>query len=158
MPLAIELAAARMRAMTPAQIAARLADRMRRLVYLSTVHPAPGSSVDDMMTHPQAPVARGIDYATMFCNDLDSETSEWLLSRLGPEPPGPMAEKLEPVALPPELASTYVLLERDEALPPDFQRLQARTAGAGEIVSFDAGHSAFASRPHELAELLLRFA
>jgi len=51
-----------------------------------------------------------------------------------------------------------VVLERDEALPPAFQREQARNAGVDEIVSFDAGHSAFASRPRDLAALLLRYA
>ena len=138
--------------------AARIPDRMRRLVYLSTSNPAAGESIHDLMKHPLSPLARGIDFAVMFCNDLDDETTAWLLSNLGPEPPGPMEEPMAPVELPADLASTYILLERDEALPPEFQRLQARNAGAREIVPFDAGHSAFASRPRELAALLLRYA
>ncbi len=40
-------------------------------------------------------------------------------------------------------------------MPPDLQREMARNAGAEEIIPFDSGHSAFASRPRELAELLL---
>jgi len=94
----------------------------------------------------------------MFCNDLDDETTAWLLSHLGPEPPGPMAEPVAAADLPADLDSTYILLERDEALLPEFQRAQARNARAREIVPFDAGHSAFASRPRELAALLLRYA
>ena len=138
--------------------AARVPDRMRRLVYLSTSNPAPGRSINDLMKEPLSPVTRGIDFKRMFCNDLDDETAAWLLSHVGPEPPGPMAEPVVAVALPEDLDSTYILLERDEALLPDFQRAQARTARAREIVPFDAGHSAFASRPRELAALLLRYA
>jgi hypothetical protein len=44
------------------------------------------------------------------------------------------------------------------ALPPALQREQARNAEVDEIVSLDAGHSAFASRPKELADLLLCYA
>lgn len=34
---------------------------------------------------------------------------------------------------------------------------EADTAGVQEILHFDSGHSAFASRPADLADLLLRF-
>jgi hypothetical protein len=69
-----------------------------------------------------------------------------------------MREPFVAAALPTGLPTTYVLLEQDEALPPDFQREQARNAGVQEIVPFDAGHSAFVSRPRELAALLLGWA
>lgn len=142
---------------TVPEAASRLAPRMRRLVFLSTAHPGPGRSVDQLMEHPLSPLSRGADFPRMFCNDLDEETTAWLLSNLGPEPAGPMREPVPAVALPAELATSYVLLERDEALPPELQREMARVAGAGELLPFEAGHSAFASRPRELAELLLRW-
>jgi pimeloyl-ACP methyl ester carboxylesterase len=138
--------------------AARVVDRMQRLIYLSTSNPAAGQSINDLMKHPLSPLSRRVDFDGMFCNDLDDETAAWLLSHLGPEPPGPMAEPVPPVALPDELPSTYILLERDEALPPAYQREQALNARVHEIVPFDAGHSAFASRPRDLADLLLRYA
>jgi hypothetical protein len=53
------------------------------------------------------------------------------------------------------LPAVYIVCEHDEALPPDLQRIQARNAGASEVLPFDSGHSAFASKPRELAELLL---
>jgi len=140
------------------QVAARIPDRVRRLIHLSTSYPAAGRSIDDLMKHPLSPVSRGVDFEVMFCNDLDEETSQWLLSRLCPEPPGPMAQPLAPAPLPAGIDSIYVLLERDETLPPELQREQARAAGVREIVPFDSGHSAFASRPRELAALLLRYA
>ena len=138
--------------------AARVADRLRRVIFLSTVNPPVGQSVADPMKHPLSPLSRGVDFPTMFCNDLDEETAAWLLGQLGPEPPGPTAEPVTVARLPSRVPSTYILLERDEALPPELQREQARTASADELVSFDAGHSAFASRPRDLAELLLRYA
>ena len=133
----------------------RLTNRLRRVVYLSTTNPPIGQSVEDRMNDPLSPISRGVDFETMFCNDLDEVSSQWLLSRLGPEPPGPMAEKVKVTTTPSGVPSTYILLEKDEALPPAYQREQARTAQVDEIVTLDAGHSAFASRPQELAELLL---
>jgi pimeloyl-ACP methyl ester carboxylesterase len=143
---------------TLAEAAARVAGRLRRLIFLSTTNPLPGRSIADSMKHPLSPQSRGIDYQRMFCNDLDADTAAWLLSRLGPEPPGPISEPVRVATSPPGVPSTYVLLERDEALLPAFQREQAEAAAVDEVVPFDAGHSAFASRPRELAELLLRYA
>jgi pimeloyl-ACP methyl ester carboxylesterase len=140
------------------QAAARVADRIRRLIHLSTSSPAAGQSVAELMKHPMSPLSRGVDLRSMFCNDLDDETTTWLLSKLGPEPPGPMTEPVPPVDLDGRIESTYILLERDEALPPALQIEQAHNARVGEVVPFDAGHSAFASRPRELADLLLRYA
>lgn len=138
--------------------AARLPARIRQLVYLSTSNPPAGQSIADLMQHPLSPLSRGVDFRGMFCNDLDDETTAWLFSRLEDEPPGPISERVTAVSLPSGLKSTYILLERDEALPPDFQREQAANADVDEVVSFDAGHSAFLSRPRELAQLLLRYA
>lgn len=56
------------------------------------------------------------------------------------------------------IESTYVLLEQDEALPSAFQREQIQNLQPDEVVSFDAGHSAFASRPRRPGDLLLRCA
>jgi pimeloyl-ACP methyl ester carboxylesterase len=138
--------------------AARIPERIKRLIYLSTSNPPAGQSIADLMQHPLSPLSRGVDFKEMFCNDLDDETTAWLHSKLEPEPPGPISERVPPVTLPPGITSTYILLERDQALPPQFQREQAAHANANEIVPFDAGHSAFLSRPLELAELLLRYA
>jgi pimeloyl-ACP methyl ester carboxylesterase len=139
-------------------VAARLPQRMRRVVYLSTTNPALGRSImDEMQTNPLSPISRGIDTTAAFCSDLDAATTDWLRGRLGPQPMGPMEAKMTRVAGPPEIPSTYVLLEHDEVLPPAYQLEHARRIGVDEIVRMAAGHSAFASRPQELAELLLRF-
>jgi pimeloyl-ACP methyl ester carboxylesterase len=139
-------------------VAARLPQRLRRVVYLSTTNPAHGQSVmDELQANPLSPISRGIDVSDAFCSDLDAETSAWLRSRLGPEPQGPMEEKVTRVAGPLEIPSSYVLLEQDEVLPPAYQLEHAKRIGVGEVVRLAAGHSAFASQPEALAEVLLRY-
>jgi pimeloyl-ACP methyl ester carboxylesterase len=139
-------------------VAARLPERIRRLVYLSTTNPALGRSVmDELQTNALSPVSRGIDTTAAFCSDLDAETARWLESRLGPQPLGPLEQKVTRVAGPPQIPSTYVLLEKDEVLPPAYQLEHAERLGVGEILRLAAGHSAFASCPEALAELLLRY-
>lgn len=138
--------------------AARLLPRIERLVYLATSNPPAGSSIMELMKHPLSPISRGIAADTMFCNDLDPETTAWLLERLGDEPPGPMNEPVAQAELPPDLPTTYILLERDETLPDALQLEQAKVAQVDEVIRFDSGHSAFAARPRELAELLLSWA
>ncbi len=140
-------------------VAARLPERIRRIVYLSTTNPALGTSVqDELVAHPLSPTARGIDVLDSFCSDLDGPTALWLRGQLCPEPPGPMSEKSTRVAGPPGTPSTYLLLEDDLTLVAAYQLDQAKRIGADEIVRLAAGHSAFASRPEALAGLLLRYA
>lgn len=139
-------------------VAARLPDRIRRVVYLSTSNPPLGQSImDELRANPLSPISRGIDLTAAFCSDLDPEMATWLTSRLGPEPPAPMETKVTRVAGPPEIPSTYVLLERDEVLPPTYQLEHAKRIGVGEIVRLAAGHSAFASQPEALATQLLAY-
>ncbi len=138
------------------RVAERLPDRVRRLVFLASAHPAPGQSMHDVMQHPLSPVSRGIGPEAMFCNDLDDATTAWLLENIGDEPPGPMREVIHPIRSELALPPVYILCEHDEALPRDLQRELARNAGVSEVISFDSGHSAFASQPRELAELLIR--
>lgn len=139
-------------------VAHRVEARLRRVIYMASAHPEKGRAVVDLMDHPLSPVQRGVSMEAMFCNDLDSERSQWLMSQLVDEPPRVMETPVEVPRAPSGLPSTYILLERDEALPPEFQREQAQTAGVDEVVCFDTGHSAFAAKPRELAELLLRYA
>ena len=139
-------------------VAHRVEARLRRVIYMASANPEMGSTVSGLMDHPLSPVRRGVSMETMFCNDLDDERSQWLMSQLVDEPPRLMETPVEVPRAPSGVPSTYILLERDEALPPDFQREQARAARVDEVVSLDTGHSAFVAKPRELAELLLRYA
>jgi hypothetical protein len=110
------------------------------------------------MAHPLSPLSRKIGFQDMFCNDLDESTAHWLLSQLQDDPPLPFHDKVRHCVLPDGLPSTYVICTNDQALPVPFQREQALNAHVDEVLEFDAGHSAFASRPQALAQLLLRYA
>jgi pimeloyl-ACP methyl ester carboxylesterase len=144
--------------LTLPRVAHRVEARLRRVVYMASSNPEKGRTVNDLMDHPLSPIRRGVSMETMFCNDLDSDTTHWLMSQLVDEPPRLMQTPVEVPRAPAGVPSTYILLEQDETLPPDYQREQARTAGVDEVVRFDSGHSAFAAKPRELAELLLAYA
>ncbi len=139
-------------------VAHRLRERILRVIYLTTSNPPVGHSIADLMKNPLSPLSRNVGFNEMFCSDLDEETSAWLLRNLRDEPPLPFQEKAVFCALPDGVPSTYIVCENDMALPVAFQLQQASNVGVDEVVSLDSGHSAFASRPKDLADLLLRYA
>ena len=94
----------------------------------------------------------------MFCNDMDEATTQWLLDNLGPEPPAALITPVSRKELPQSIPITYVLLTKDQALPPEAQRQILRNVGAPEVVELDSGHDVMISHPQELAEVLLRYA
>ncbi len=51
--------------------------------------------------------------------------------------------------------STFILCERDMALPPPWQERFAATLRATDIVRIDAGHQAMNSQPELLADVLV---
>lgn len=136
-------------------VAHRVPERIRHLVYLTTTNPPAGGRVTDAMADPRSPVARGVDLEAAFCSDLDAETAAWLCGQLGPQPPAVLTEAIEIVSGPEGIPQTYVLCEDDEVLPADFQLEQAETIGVDRVLRFASGHSPFASRPADLATLLL---
>ena len=136
----------------------RIPDNIKRVVYVTTSNPPVGQSVADLMKHPLSPISRGAGFEEMFCSDLDKDTARWLMNNLREDPPLPFEERVEVSTLPTGVASTYIVCEKDQALPVDYQLEQAGHAEVDEIVRLDAGHSAFAAKPRELADLLLRFA
>jgi len=147
-----------MAGITIPEVCHRIPGRIKRVIYLTTSNPPVGQSIADLMRHPLSPLSRNIDFDGMFCNDLDAETAAWLKGNLRDDPPLPFTDKVKYCALPTGIASTYVICTNDLALPVAFQREQAENARADELVEFHSGHSAFASRPKALAELLLQYA
>ena len=148
------------------RVAARVAGRIARLVFISCVLPEPGRSVLEALgaSLPEGvgpdpgsaagvlpePVAR-----EMFCNDMDESQARFVLDRLGPEATRPLVEPADLGGLASAVPRTYVRLLRDRALAPALQdRMLRRLGPAAEVVSFDAGHDAMISRPGELGELL----
>lgn len=147
-----------MAGVTVPAVAHRVPGLIRHVVYLATTNPPAGQSISDMMEHPLSPVSRGLGFDEMFCSDLDPATADWLKGNLREDPPRPYHDRVEVCKLPDAMPSTYVVCLRDMALPVAFQLEQAGNAAVEEVVEFDSGHSAFASKPKELSELLMRYA
>ena len=147
-----------MAGITVPALAHRLPDRVRRVIYLASSNPVVSQSIAQLMEHPLSPLSRAVSFEEMFCNDLGAEDAQWLLSNLRADPPIPFSEPVLQAHLPAGIPSTYVVFEKDRALPEAFQLEQACNARVDEIRRFDAGHSGYISRPEELAKLLLEYA
>lgn len=155
-------------------VAERLEERIRQLVFISCMLPDEGRSaletlgpLDRSLFKLIAALTgarrRGAKIPTFlarrkFCNDMDRETTNWLLKRLVPEPVGPWEEPISRRDVPAAIPMTYIVLTCDQALRPAEQRRMLRCLGEPEVLELAAGHNAMLTRPQELAELLLRYA
>lgn len=151
--------------------AERIAGRVARLVYLTALVPRDGdsaaafgqlagfnASVGSEMLEDGERVGVKVGLAQhLFYADCDAETAERAVSALVATD---LAYLAEPVALSPDrfgvIPKTYILCLRDNAIEPRAQRNLAAVHPGTNVREIDAGHSAFLSRPRELAELLDR--
>lgn len=110
---------------------------------ISPVHGGVGTVVD--------PAAAGAVFAQVSPPDLVAAA----LPRLIAEPHGPRSEKL---TLTPErwgrLPRTYVECTQDRTIPIDSQRKMQQFSPGAWVVTLDADHSPYLSRPVELADAL----
>lgn len=110
---------------------------------ISPVHGGVGTVVD--------PAAAGAVFAQVSPPDLVAA----VLPRLIAEPHGPRSEKL---VLTPErwgsLPRTYVECTQDRTIPIDSQRKMQQFSPGAHVVTLDADHSPYLSRPVELADAL----
>lgn len=110
---------------------------------ISPVHGGVGTVVD--------PAAAGAVFAQVSPPDLVAAA----LPRLIAEPHGPRSEKL---TLTPErwgrLPRTYVECTQDRTIPIDSQRKMQQFSPGARVVTLDADHSPYLSRPVELADAL----
>ena len=135
--------------------------RIAHAVFVACVVPREGQNVLDAIAMADELRPRGpelLDEArarAMFCGDMDEAQARFVLSRLCPEPVGPMLEPARLAGLRHPVPRSYVKLLRDQTLAPELQDEFARNAGPGCAVhELDAGHDAMVSRPRELAALL----
>ena len=93
-----------------------------------------------------------------LCNGMDYMEVVQLVGFFGPLPTRVLKSrlKMETSELPCPL--TYVLLTEDKMFPPDFQARVADRFQGAETVQIESCHQVMAQRPHELAEVLLRYA
>ncbi|HEX7874600.1 MAG TPA: alpha/beta hydrolase [Sphingobium sp.] len=142
----------------------------RRLVYVTCSIPLPGQSVSQMMgkslrgTNPEEvgwPVDPAADdpqgkAMAMFYNDMTVEQAAPFLALMHQDmwPLATYAQTDWPYDELGKVPATFVLCLRDEALPPDWQRIFAERFASERIVQVDAGHQVMNSRPQTLAEIV----
>ena len=93
-----------------------------------------------------------------MCNGMDTMEVVHYVASFRPLPLRWLASRL---TIPQSIAAeglTYVVLERDQLLPPSLQREQARFLGAREVTSLDACHQVMLQRPAEVADVIHRVA
>ena len=95
--------------------------------------------------------------ATHFLfHDCDLETLRWALTTLRLFNPGRVP--LEPVALCPDIPSTYIAADGDRTLRPNWCREAAAGRLGAEVIRIDSGHCPHVSKPIELAAVFDRIA
>jgi pimeloyl-ACP methyl ester carboxylesterase len=147
------------------QVAGRVADRVRALVFVSCAVPADGQSVYDTLDpaiqalsdqpSPE-PGALGPDLArAVFFNDVDDpEVLTWGLSILVPEAPAAIRDPMVLSTVPPDTPRTWVRLLDDQIVETEKQDRFIDNLGGADVVDLDAGHMAMISRPEGLAAVL----
>ncbi len=139
------------------QAAAQVAGQLKRVVLVSCLVPLNGETVWQTVRLKADNRSMEVRYREMLCNDMDTKTADWVISKLTPEPRKPMETPIARRALPASLLRTYVMLLKDKTISFDRQETHAKTFGA-EIVKVDAGHDVMVSNPKALAQVLLQFA
>jgi pimeloyl-ACP methyl ester carboxylesterase len=149
-------------------VADAIPERLRRLVFVSCVVPAEGSSVLEALEYSAveeqaAAVSRDVEPEStldadlaeaIFCNDMDDEQRVWTIARLVPDAPGVIVEPVDLRGLRRAVPRTWVRLLQDAILPPPKQDVFIERVGGCDVVDIDAAHMAMISRPKELATVL----
>lgn len=152
------------------QVAERVPELIKSLVYVAAMVPKDGQSGNDLLD-PTSLLAPSLElypeagHATvradmvpfLFYNDCSAADITFATARLAKEP---LLPTVQPVSLTAErfgrVPKTYIECTQDNVFSLEFQRqLQAQISC--EVRTLEAGHSPFFSRPVELADLLLSF-
>jgi len=145
-------------------VAARVPERLARLVFLGATVPEHGQSVlqaldaatREVAAHSMSGehVAAPEDWArAAFCNDMDDDLAAWTLAHMGPESSGVMMEPVDLSGLDGPVPRTWILTLHDAVVDHDRQLTYAERARAA-VIELDAGHMAMISRPAQLASVL----
>jgi pimeloyl-ACP methyl ester carboxylesterase len=152
--------------LTIPQVAGRVPDRMRALVFISCTVPGEGQSTydtldpeiqaisDESPSDELTTLAPEIAEA-VFYNDVDDpEVLEWGLSILVPEAPASVTDAMVLSTMPRDLRRVWIRLNDDAIVAPVKQDCFVENLGGCEVLELDSGHMAMVSRPRDLAALL----
>jgi pimeloyl-ACP methyl ester carboxylesterase len=158
------------------QAADRCPDRIESLVYVAAFLPRDGQSLLDLTKLPEGkddqvqanivvegdpPVATMPDEASgpALYGSCSEEVARWAIAQQRPQPVAPYAT---PVSLKrggfDRIERSYVLCRRDQAIPPQLQRLMLKQGNCSDVLELDTDHSPHLSMTAELADHLNRLA
>lgn len=141
-----------------------------RLVFLAAFLPSPGTSANSQRAveaiDSRPPVSAewtdlghnvwmvGPNTATeIFFHDAPAEIAAWAAQRLRPQSYR-VLDELTPLKAWPAVESRSIVCRDDRAINPDWVRAAARERLGVDAIEIDGGHSAFLTRPAELATVL----
>lgn len=155
-------------------VAEQRPDKVRAGIYLAAVVPLNGETVFDLLAHAgdslllphfyQAEdgswdMLREAGYQAALYHDCNDDDLELCRSLLTPEP---LAPSLTPLQLSVEcygrVRKAYIELSADRAVPLAWQRYMHQRVAMDEVCTLDASHSAYFSKPDELAEMIVAIA
>ena len=149
--------------------AERAPDRIARLVYLCAYVPRPGMSMIDMRRAGPRQTLRGVVHVApdrltysvdpalardRFYQDCSDAAVAYAIPRLCPEPIGPQSTVLPPLLRAAGVERHYILCERDETIPPEYQATMAAEFAPGCVTRLPTSHSPFFAAPELLAQRL----
>jgi pimeloyl-ACP methyl ester carboxylesterase len=157
--------------------AARCPERVASILYVAAFVPEDGESLLDLTRLPEGaddqvqanvvvegdpPVATMPDEASIdaLYGCCSEEVAKWAVAHQRPQAVAPYAAPVsldDPEALD-AIPRSYVLCNRDRAIPPALQRLMLERAGCAEVIELDTDHSPHLSATDELARLMERLA
>jgi len=156
-----------MAGLTLPRVAARIPERLERLVFVSCLVPPDGKRLQHIAdpelqaaaseTETAQRTASGLpeDVARhMFCNDMTEAQTRFVLDHCCPEAPGILLEPSDLTGLAQPIPRTYVRLLRDQALSQVVQDRSIAALGEVEVVALDTGHDVMISNPLALAGVL----
>jgi len=155
------------------RVVEELGSRVKRVVLISGLLPPEGTTAyralplsRRLLVRTFKPQEKGVRYPSllfkrMLCNGMDGVLAQELLSQLVPDPFIPWQTPISYKGYKGGLPITYVLLNRDQATPPQLQRVAIGTltdlSGLPEVIELEAGHEAPLTHPRQVADILLRY-
>ncbi|MGF0237400.1 alpha/beta fold hydrolase [Rhodococcus sp. IEGM1300] len=109
-----------------------------------------GWPLDPVQATPQAMAV------AMFGQDLSEQTLAWLLNEASQDttPPCLAVDAISRAGYTTTIPVSYIITQRDNILPVDWQRRFAQRAGASKVIEIDTAHEPFISHTQLLAEVV----
>lgn len=158
----------------PISLAAeRAPEKIARLVYLCAYVPRPGMSMIDMRRAGPRQTLQGVVRAApdgltytvdparardRFYQDCSDAAVAYAIPRLCPEPILPQSTALPPLSHWPGIEKHYILCDKDETIPPEYQAMMAAGFPPDCVTRLPTSHSPFLSAPELLARRLVAIA